>query len=384
MTREKKVSGSRAGILISLALIAIAVCFVTAYGVYSGTLDISFTGAFLSDGTLDVTPDDATGSIYAVSTIEVWAKTYIDIEHSGDTVIARLYLDDGTPIAGQILKLYADGELLASEVTDSDGDVIVSFEADNTTHDISASFGGIPEEYIHPSSSSIMTEPVLAQEANVTANETYEWISYNSETDTITIIGDGTHCTSYNPCTFTDVYEHDRANGWGRVENYNNYFIVQSAIKVGNGINKTFVISERQQFLFEKPLEILPFGSFDFMTCWIQANVSVEDLLKKESAFYVHPGGFLGLVKTSYKVLQPFSSNNILALDGSNISIERFTMQCVEDSCRTTFFLPSETRMADFNFAKNSDYRCTNPGSCLTDLMQKSYDKPMYSLGGVF
>lgn len=379
---KKKGSLGQAEILISLVIIMLTAGSVVAYGAYNGTLNSSFTGALTGadiNGINDRILISENHSLVSSATIDVWAESTIDITYDEDRLVLRLNLDDGSPIPEEILQIYINGEHVLNEITDMDGEIIIGLPLENGTYTIEARFDGIPEEYVNPSYDATEVE---VGEVTVIFNETSEWISYNPETDTITITGDGLHCTSYNPCTFTDVYEQDRANGWGKVENFNSYFTVHSAIKVGNGINKTFVVSERQQFMIEKPLEIMPLGSFDFLTSWIQANVSEEYLMERKSALYVHPGGYLGFLTSSYKVFHPFSSNNILALDGSRIRIERFTMQCIKDSCRTTFFMPSDTEMTDFNFAKNSDYVCVTPGSCLSDLMVAVNDKPLYSYGG--
>ncbi len=375
---RKKGSTGQVEILLSLGLILLTAGSVVAYTAINGTMNGSFTGNFIA-GELNLTAENVSANVLeSVSTIEVWADSFISLKYEEDRLEAILYLDDGTPVIGGEITIYANGTPVFTGTTDDDASLTIELPLQNGTYSLYAESHGNSEEYINPAYATIEVDilPLLP------VNQTTPGITYDPATDTITIIGDGVHCTSYSPCTFDDVYEQDRANDWGRIEKFNSYFTVHSAVKVGNGINRTSVVSERQQFMFEKPLEILQLGNFHFMSSWIQANVSKEYLMERESALYVHPGGSLDIFTSSYKVFHPFSSNNILALEGSSVRIERFTMQCIEDSCRTTFFMPSDTEMTDFNFAKNSDYVCVTSGSCLSDLMMVAYDKPLYSSGG--
>ncbi|MCK4335290.1 MAG: hypothetical protein KAW40_01035, partial [Candidatus Aenigmarchaeota archaeon] len=50
-------------------------------------------------------------------------------------------------------------------------------------------------------------------------------ISYDPVTDTITIVGNGTHCTASNPCTLADIYNADQENGWNQIKQYVSYYL---------------------------------------------------------------------------------------------------------------------------------------------------------------
>jgi len=76
----------------------------------------------------------------------------------------------------------------------------------------------------------------------------FHTITYDSGTNTITVTG----YTEATPCTFTDIYNADVANGWGVVSKQGkNQFLLQCRLYVGDGSTDTWMRTVEEQITFE-------------------------------------------------------------------------------------------------------------------------------------
>lgn len=72
-------------------------------------------------------------------------------------------------------------------------------------------------------------------------------ITYNSGTNTITVIG----FSESSPCTFEDIYQADVNGGWGKVSKPADHtYIIDCFIVIGNGSTETYFADENKQVNF--------------------------------------------------------------------------------------------------------------------------------------
>ncbi|MBN2331147.1 MAG: hypothetical protein JXC85_05010 [Candidatus Aenigmarchaeota archaeon] len=164
----------QAELAISVILMLLAAGSVVAYSALNSTMNASFTGNFLATG--DNNTQDGTPSVKIIEktkTIEIWANTFLDVEvdPKNNVTIARLQLDNGTSLPGQMIHLYLNGEILASEDTDADGEMVIYTVFGNGTNVVRAEFLGNDDEYLNRSWKE--AEIIIGvPEENVTQNAT--------------------------------------------------------------------------------------------------------------------------------------------------------------------------------------------------------------------
>ncbi len=363
---KKKKTGNRKTAL-TLSVISLVTIFAFALTSYSGVLDATFTGAFLADGVNDSISSTPFTTVEASTPIEIWADTYVELEHDEDALVARLKIDTGEPLAKQTIDVDVDSEPYASAETDSDGEVVILFEADNASRSVSASFSGSDMEYLNPSETLITLSPAtVEEELSITANVTYDdYITYTAETEAIHIVNDGAHCTEEDPCRFNDIYEADQKNGWGCMMKLYDYYKFDCALHIGDGSNETWLFSKHEQLWINKPFLIdnkafLKFGEIidDRLSigAFVFANVSEEDELQDHSAIKIKPGGGLYFYLSKYTVMTDEAENNIYASVGSELVMNDFTLQRKDKTKETAVYTPPGAVIAEDNFVSGGRY----------------------------
>jgi hypothetical protein len=285
-------------------------------------------------------------TIEATWAIEIWAKTAIELPlertvfYDNETLVVTttLFLDNGDTVPDAELEFYLDDNLIGSNSTDPSGHVALSLPLANTSgsHIISVIFNG--SDFLNPSREQADIEVVPAG-----AEEIYEvpgGISYDPAADTITIVGNGEHCTAEKPCTLSDIYDADRQDNWSRIENYGSFFIVHSGLRIGNGLNETWFVSSFEHIKILRPWEVMPLASLQFGLFtdeqdgygyggpMIDVNVSGQDQLDHGAAIKVSAGGRLVMYETKYKVFST-AENNIYLHDDSVFEGWRFDIERV-------------------------------------------------------
>ena len=114
----------------------------------------------------------------AVSQIEVWINTFIDIKQKEDTAEVLLYLDDGTSLSNQEIEFYLNNSLIDSQLTDSEGYARLIFNPNISpgTYFFKAEFKGNPSLYLNPSFAEEQIEIIRL-------NETYTNTTILNETN---------------------------------------------------------------------------------------------------------------------------------------------------------------------------------------------------------
>lgn len=190
-------------------------------------------------------------------------------------------------------------------------------------------------------------------------------ITYDPETDTINVVSDGKTCTEENPCEIDDVYFVDQLRNWDKVKKIRSYFSFSSNLVVGDGEKETWLYSESKSINLRKPVEVLRNGNLRFGNSidgftsggsFIQTNVPPEDQLTENSALLVRSGGSLYLYGSSYKVFHPTAENNIYCEDGSDLFMERFTLQRAEGSGEVILYVPSDAEIGDLLVVSGGRY----------------------------
>jgi len=346
---RKKFTLGQSELLIALVFIGLFSGVVIAQNATNLT---NITGNFLPnfsnetfENASEIIPEPSQITIETIETIEVWANSMIELNldknvfYDNETLqaTASVFLDNGSLIEDATIDFYLDYILIGSNSTGSSGSVAFNYPLENLSGEyvLSAVFEGA--DYINPSEEYIEIEVLLS---DILENDTYDWISYDPITDTITLVGNDEYCNAFNPCTLTDIYNADQANGWNRVFNTHSYFVFNSGLIIGNGINETFLTSEFEHVLIQKPWVVssgghLSFGSLEYETIhsgtFIETNVPEEYELEKQSAIKVRSGGELRLFGSMYKVFHPTARNNIYAEEGSKIQIRRVTFENIHN-----------------------------------------------------
>jgi hypothetical protein len=227
MTSLKSSSG-QSEILIFLIFMIIASGAVMAYNSTNVSNGTDFITGHILNSSINETAGIAEPVMLVVESsklIEIWAKTSLSLEaldNNGSYIIsASLNLDDGSPLGGYEIKFYRDDVLIGQRITDSLGLAEITIEAAPGKHEITVEYAGDSGRFYLPSSGEM--EIV----SNESLSPSIKWISYDPESDTITITGDGVHCTPLMPCTLTDIYNADHQGGWNRIENLYNYSLLR-------------------------------------------------------------------------------------------------------------------------------------------------------------
>lgn len=377
-------------VLIPLALVVLAAVLVAAYGAYNGTGNFSFSGDFAaSDMLLPPEPPETPAMTFeTASPIEVFADTQIELEYddTSGTLTAQLLLDDGSPLEGQILSFIADGQTIASIETDVSGEITIFFQTDNATHELAASFGGNKSEYLNPSEATL-TIGAFAVPENITTNVTINatpsvgWATYDPQTDTITIVGDGVMCTQGNPCNLSEIHAADSAAGWGQVEGIYNYFIVNANIIIGDGTNETHFTSTFEQIYTTKPWSIRAnaaavFGKIDeseivYGGIVFETNVSADEQLENEASMFAESGSRLEFYDSVYKVYSA-ASNNIYTAENSRLIAVRFDIQNIYQKLREEKTKHEQAPFRDSKLFRSTASPVSQSNPSTTFFIQKS------------
>lgn len=313
--------------------------------------------------------------------IEVWANTTLMLESQEGTIRTILTLDNGTLLENQQINLFLNDSLLYSGTTNAEGTVEIPF---NESGKIRSFFSGNSSLFLNPSEAEI--EIVVEKEG------IKNWISYDPESDTIRVVGDDEHCTFSKPCTLTDIKNADQENGWNKIQNLDNYYQFNSRLKIGDGKNKTWVLSSLEHIYILEPWEVstnanLQLGISDKDGVqggsFFETNVSEKEQLEKESAIKVDEGGSLSFYDSVYKVYG--SANNNIYLDENAIfNAKRFDIENVyrypsekTDSAssknpKTSIYLPKNAVLVDFIERDNIAVVCANKNDCKNEEGRKT------------
>jgi len=128
----------------------------------------------------------------AVSQIEVWINTFIDIKQKEDTAEVLLYLDDGTSLPNQEIEFYLNNSLIDSQLTDSEGYAKLIFNPNISlgTYFFKAEFKGNPSLYLNPSFAEEQIEIIRLNETNQSLLTIYTDKNYYAQNETINIFGE--------------------------------------------------------------------------------------------------------------------------------------------------------------------------------------------------
>jgi len=378
-----KSSSGQSEILVFFLFILLASGAVMAYNATNATNGTDFLTGYFMNGSINESPCIFTNQTFGITepmikrvesskSIEVWAKTSLSIEaldNNGSYLIhASLMLDNGSLLGGYEIEFYRDNVLIGPGLTDSLGQAEISMEAAPGRHDIRAEYSGDMGRFYMFSSG--RTELV----SNVSSGLPDEWVSYDLESDTITITGDGVHCTPILPCTLTDIYNADQQNGWNRIENIYNYFFFSAALRIGDGSNETVLRSVLEHVYITMPWEVMSSGTLQLGEIdeskqtsggtLFETNVPAENQLEGASALRVNSGGTLRFYGSSYKVYND-AENNIALEEGSSFLSNRFDMQRVDSEAgKTTLFVPKDSRVENFVQREYVSLECADRETC--------------------
>jgi len=378
-----KSSSGQSEILVFFLFILLASGAVMAYNATNATNGTDFLTGYFMNGSINESPCIFTNQTFGITepmikrvesskSIEVWAKTSLSIEaldNNGSYLIhASLMLDNGSLLGGYEIEFYRDNVLIGPGLTDSLGQAEISMEAAPGRHDIRAEYSGDMGRFYMFSSG--RTELV----SNVSSGLPDEWVSYDPESNTITITGDGIHCTSLMPCTLTDIYNADQQEGWNRIENIYNYFFFSVALRIGDGSNETVLRSVLEHVYITMPWEVMSSGTLQLGEIdeskqtsggtLFETNVPAENQLEGGSALRVNSGGTLRFYGSSYKVYND-AENNIALEEGSSFLSNRFDMQRVDSEAgKTTLFVPKDSRVENFVQREYVSLECADRETC--------------------
>ncbi|MCK4497055.1 MAG: hypothetical protein KAU24_02605, partial [Candidatus Aenigmarchaeota archaeon] len=196
------------------------------------------------------------------------------------------------------------------------------------------------------------------------------YITYDPETDTITIVGNGTYCSESNPCSLEDIYRADQQNGWNRIIKIDHYYSFNPRIVFGDGTNETWVTSELEQMTIKKPWIIknnatLKFGELiggiPFRGGLLQTNISRSYELDNNTALLVEPGGNLILYDTTYKVFATTAENNIRIEEGARTVLEKLGIQRAYNDFKITKIIhPPSIKVNNIFLGFNVLSECTD------------------------
>jgi len=166
-------------------------------------------------------------------------------------------------------------------------------------------------------------------------NPIYADITYNSSTNTITLIGNSTKGTESNPFTFEDIYQADQSNGWGVVNKQgDNQYFFNASINIGNGNNTTYFVDSSKQITFAD------FNDVDIPDINITQNAYFR-LGIQESGDITHSGCHISSLATAY-------SHKIIQSEVP-IYIYSSSFDALSDSCYYAFIqINDETNISEF------------------------------------
>ena len=345
-----KSSLAQSELLIALLFLGMVSGAVIAQNVTNIT---NFTGDFLANLSggefINITQPmelNQTVTIEAAGTIEIRANTAIELPLESTTFYSNetlnlpvtLFMDNGDAVPDAEIEFYLDVNLIGSKLTDASGRATLDIPLTNFSgsHTLSVAFNG--RDFLNPSEEQAYIEviPSYTEEAyEITGS-----ISYDPETDTITVVGNGRQCTEEKPCTLSDIYDADRESNWSRIEKYRTFYIVHSGLRIGDGLNETWFVSSFESINVLKPWEVMPLatlqfglfsdeqGGYGYGGSMLDVNVSEQDQLENGSAIKVNAGGSLFMYETKYKVFSS-AENNIYLDDDSVFYGWRFDIQRV-------------------------------------------------------
>ncbi|MBN2042783.1 MAG: hypothetical protein JW754_03175, partial [Candidatus Aenigmarchaeota archaeon] len=187
-------------------------------------------------------------------------------------------------------------------------------------------------------------------------------VTYDPQTDTIQVTGNGNYCTPENPCDIGFLYNEDIINGWGRIEKYNNYFVIRSKIIIGDGVHETWFSSENEHFDIRKPW-ILENGTNFQMGKYMEGKPAVGGTIFSKvpsaeegpgnSAFIARPGSNVTILATDFKVMEERASNNFVVEEGSAFHVNRINIERETKLNNTAFIHPDESFSEDMSFSHN-------------------------------
>jgi hypothetical protein len=319
----------------------------------------NITGALINGSqfenvTYNETPN-VTKTIEASKIIQVYANSYLSLlinntnPYQNETILldAYLTLDNSSVLSNQWIDFYFDNISIGSSSTNTQGQSSLTLDLSIETpgtKTLKAEFSGL--EFINPSYEEVQIDILSTENQTV-----FKPISYNPETDTITIVGNGTKCAEENPCGFVGIYEADQLGGWGQIKRISDsYYILNANLVIGDGDNETWFVYDWGEIWINKPWLIrgksyVRFGHSELpLGCFIDANVSEDDLLKKESTIVVEKGASFHIYNSNFKVYHPTAKNNIYFEEGSDFESVRFSMQNVHDKERIPLLYAPENR----------------------------------------
>jgi hypothetical protein len=325
---------------------------------------------FATNVTINLTNQTITGAMIGIPAvsqefafpIEIWANTSIDLRIENNLVRAALLMDNGSSVSRQRLDFFLNDTMLFSDLTDKDGLISFALPFNGT---IKVVFKG--SDYLNPSENKI-GNGIIENETNVSK---YEWISYDDQTDIIRIAGDGSHCTEDSPCSLTEIYEAMVERGISNIEKYRTFFIFNSGLQIGNGINETWLVSTSEHISIKKPWEVMPNANLRFGILedgeyarngvFFETNVSEEDQLENGTALKVDENASLYFYQSSYKIFSD-AENNINQDKNSNFHAVRFDVQRVQskNDVKTEVKIPDNATVEDYVEREKIDYVYNN------------------------
>lgn len=316
----------------------------------------NITGAFINTSQFEnITGNETQLTIEETKTIQVYATSYLSLQlnntnpYQNESILidAYLTLDNGSLLSSQWIDFYFDNIFIGSSSTNAQGQSSLTLDLSIETpgtKTLKAEFSGAG--FINPSYEEVQVD-ILPTE-NQTA---FKPISYNPETDTITVVGNGVECTANSPCGPAEIYEADQTGEWGQVKKMSDsYYIFDATLVIGDGTNETWFVYEAGEIWINKPWLIrgkshVRFGSDELpLGCFIDANVAEEDLLGRESAIFVESGAHFEIYNSDFKVFHGTAANNIYFEAGSELESERFSMQNVHDKEKIPILYAPENR----------------------------------------
>ena len=337
--------------------------FISSAMVFATNITLNMTNGTVVTGDFLITSNYSDNFSFPV---EVYANTYIGLNADESIVQVYLSMDNETRIENQQIVLYLNGSAFGRELTNSEG--LAEFVVPEGDYEIKAVFEGNDSLFLNPSEIEIEK---LANETNVSD---YEWVSYDIQTDTIKLVGDGYHCTEDSPCSLTEIYEAMVGRGINNIEKYRTFFIFNSGLQIGDGINETWLVSTSEHILIKKPWEVMPNANLRFGILedeeyarngvFFETNVSEEDQLENGTALKVNENASLYFYQSSYKIFSD-AENNINQDENSNFHAVRFDVQRIQskNDVKTEVKIPDNATVEDYVERDKIDYVYSNETS---------------------
>jgi hypothetical protein len=125
---------------------------ITSAVVFAANTTISMINATMNDSNFSLTgvlvgiPNQTQTASFP---IEVWADTFIEVVLEKKSIKASLILDNKTPVSGEILDFYVNGNLVDSIVTNELGFAVLDFKSEIS--DLKVMFKGSSSLFLNPS-----------------------------------------------------------------------------------------------------------------------------------------------------------------------------------------------------------------------------------------